>query len=170
MMRKACLEPITFNPDGTIQEVEMTTQGIGGPMSPLLRMDAARACLMGGHVTVVARYPKYDIPVEYLAEIRDGDYAYWKYYDFDQAEVKRFICKTWDNNRAAKIELRLDSPEGELIGVCELEPMQGETAYVLHESSVKSVKGKHALVMVFRGDPLAKEEDIMNLEWFIFTE
>ena len=170
MMRKACLEPITFNPDGTIQEVEMTTQGIGGPMSPLLRMDAARACLMGGHVTVVARYPKYDIPVEYLAEIRDGDYAYWKYYDFDQAEVKRFICKTWDNNRAAKIELRLDSPEGELIGVCELEPMQGETAYVLHEASVKSVKGKHALVMVFRGDPLAKEEDIMNLEWFTFTE
>lgn len=170
MMRKACLEPITFNPDGTIQEVEMTTQGIGGPMSPLLRMDAARACLMGGHVTVVARYPKYDIPVEYLAEIRDGDYAYWKYYDFDQAEVKRFICKTWDNNSAAKIELRLDSPEGELIGVCELEPMQGETAYVLHEASVKSVKGKHALVMVFRGDPLAKEEDIMNLEWFTFTE
>lgn len=170
MMRKACLEPITFNPDGTIQEVEMTTQGIGGPMSPLLRMDAARACLMGGHVTVVARYPKYDIPVEYLAEIRDGDYAYWKYYDFDQAEVKRFICKTWDNNRAAKIELRLDSPEGELIGVCELEPMQGETAYVLHEASVKSVKGKHALVMVFRGDPLAKEEYIMNLEWFTFTE
>lgn len=170
MMRKACLEPITFNPDGTIQEVEMTMQGIGGPMSPLLRMDAARACLMGGHVTVVARYPKYDIPVEYLAEIRDGDYAYWKYYDFDQAEVKRFICKTWDNNRAAKIELRLDSPEGELIGVCELEPMQGETAYVLHEASVKSVKGKHALVMVFRGDPLAKEEDIMNLEWFTFTE
>ena len=105
-----------------------------------------------------------------MAEIRDGDYAYWKYYDFDQAEVKRFICKTWDNNRAAKIELRLDSPEGELIGVCELEPMQGETAYVLHEASVKSVKGKHALVMVFRGDPLAKEEDIMNLEWFTFTE
>ena len=29
-MRKACLEPITFNPDGTIPEVEMTTQGIGG--------------------------------------------------------------------------------------------------------------------------------------------
>lgn len=29
-MRKVCMEPIVFNPDGTINEVEMTTQGCGG--------------------------------------------------------------------------------------------------------------------------------------------
>lgn len=31
-MRKACVEPITFNPDGSIPEVEMTSQGAGGPL------------------------------------------------------------------------------------------------------------------------------------------
>ena len=77
-MRKACLEPITFNPDGTIPEVEMTTQGIGGPISPFYRMDAARACLLSGNVMVSVRRPDNDIPVEYLAGIRDGDHAYWK--------------------------------------------------------------------------------------------
>jgi beta-xylosidase len=41
-MRKACMEPITFNPDGTINEVEMTTQGAGGPINPLVRMDASK--------------------------------------------------------------------------------------------------------------------------------
>ena len=40
---------------GTINEVEMTTQGCGGPINPLLRMDAARACLLSGHTTVVVR-------------------------------------------------------------------------------------------------------------------
>ena len=63
-MRKACLEPITFIPDGTINEVEMTTQGVGGPISPSYRMDAARACLLSGHVAVAVRRPDNDVPDE----------------------------------------------------------------------------------------------------------
>ena len=144
-MRKACLEPITFNADGTIQEVEMTTQGVGGPMSPLLRMDASRACLMSGHLMVTVRRPVHDVPVEYLSEIRDGDCAYWKYYDFDQAKVRRFQCKTWGDNKASAIEIRLDSPDGRLIGRCELEPMQGETAYAIHTATVEPGGGEARL-------------------------
>lgn len=171
-MRKACLEPITFNPDGTIPEVEMTTQGIGGPISPFYRMDAARACLLSGNIMVSVRRPENDIPVEYLSTIRDGNHAYWKYYDFTGADVNRFICKTWGKNRDAKIEIRLDSPEGELIGVCELAPMDGEVAYAIHETIIKPVTGKHALVLVFKAvEPTGTEEvDLMNLEWFVFEK
>lgn len=170
-MRKACLEPITFNPDGTINEVEMTTQGVGGPISPSYRMDAARACLLSGHVAVAVRRPDNDVPVEYLSSIRDGDHAYWKYYDFTGTNVDRFICKTWDKNKKAKIEIRLDSPEGELLGVCDLEAMNGEVAYSIHETNIKSVTGKHALVLVFKAAEPAgnEEEDLMNLEWFTFS-
>ena len=170
-MRKACLEPITFNPDGTIPKVEMTTQGIGGPISPLYRMDAARACLMSGNVMVSVRRPVNDIPVEYLAAIRDGDHAYWKYYDFIGSDVNHFICKTWDKNKAAKIEIRLDSPDGELIGTCEIAPMQGETAYAIHETKIKPVIGKHALVLVFKAvGAETSEENLLNLEWFVFEK
>ena len=170
-MRKACLEPITFNPDGTIPKVEMTTQGIGGPISPLYRMDAARACLMAGNVMVSVRRPANDIPVEYLAAIRDGDHAYWKYYDFTGSDVNHFICKTWDKNKAAKIEIRLDSPDGELIGTCEIAPMQGETAYAIHETKIKPVTGKHALVLVFKAvGAETSEENLLNLEWFVFEK
>ena len=168
-MRKACLEPITFNPDGTIPEVEMTTQGIGGPISPFYRMDAARACLLSGNVMVSVRRPDNDIPVEYLANIRDGDYVYWKYYDFTDTKVNHFVCKTWDRNKAARIEIRLDSPEGELIGTCDITPMEGETAYAIHETNIQPVTGKHALVFVFKAvDPAVKGLDLMNLEWFVF--
>ena len=169
-MRKACLEPITFNEDGTIQEVEMTTQGIGGPISPLYRMEAFRACLLSGNVYPTVRRPLHDIPVEYLTGIQDGDYAYWKYYDFDQASVNRFICKTWDKNLDATIEIRLDTPDGELLGVCDVKPMDGETAYAIHETKVQPVKGIHALVLVFRAKNAAdKGKDLLNLEWFSFT-
>ena len=92
------MEPIVFNPDGTINEVEMTTQGCGGPINPLLRMDAARACLLSGHTTVVVRRPAHSNPVEYLSAIRNGDCAYWKYFDFTGMEVNSFICKTWGKN------------------------------------------------------------------------
>lgn len=170
-MRKACLEPITFNEDGTIQQVEMTTQGAGGPMSPALRMEAYRACLLSGNVYPTVRRPENDVPVEYLTGIRDGDCAYWKYYDFDQAEVNRFICKTWDKNLSAQIEIRLDNPDGELLGTCPLKPNNGETAYAIHETAIKTPKGKHALVLVFKGDRGGDPgQDLMNLEWFTFTK
>ncbi len=170
-MRKACLEPITFNPDGTIPEVEMTTQGIGGPISPFYRMDAARACLMSGNVMVSVRRPENDIPVEYLSAIRDGDHAYWKYYDFTDTDVSHFVCKTWNENRAAKIEIRLDSPQGELLGVCDIAPMDGQVAYAIHETKIKPVTGKHALVLVFKSVESEMEKtDLMNLEWFVFEK
>lgn len=146
----------------------MTTQGAGGPLSPLLRMDAARACLMGGNVMVAVRRPAHDVPVEYLAAIRDGDYACWKYYDFDLAQVDRLVCKTWDSNLAARMEIRLDSPEGKLIGICDLRP-QSETAYAIHECAIQPVKGKHALYFVFKAaNPAEIKSDLLNLEWFTF--
>lgn len=168
-MRKACIEPISFNADGTINEVEMTTQGAGGPINPLQRMEAYRACLMSGNMMPTVRRPNNDIPIEYLSAIKDSDYAYWKYFDFTGKKANHFICKTWGNNLAAQIEIRLDSPDGELIGTCQVEPMQNEVAYSIHSANIKSVKGKHALVLVFKAkNQEDKMAELMNLEWFKF--
>ena len=51
-MRKACIEPIHFLNDGTIPEVEMTTQGALNPLSAFDKLDAARACLLHGNVRI----------------------------------------------------------------------------------------------------------------------
>jgi arabinoxylan arabinofuranohydrolase len=56
-MRKACVEPITFNDDGSINEVEMTTQGASGPLDARQIMDAERACLLHGNVRIQAFEP-----------------------------------------------------------------------------------------------------------------
>lgn len=121
-MRKACMEPISFRPDGTIAEVEMTTQGVGGPMSPLLRMEASRACLMSGNLWTTVRRPPHDTPVEYLTGIRNNDCAYWKYYDFNLADVNHFICKTWDKNTEAGLKSGLTAPTGRCWACAPLQP------------------------------------------------
>jgi hypothetical protein len=164
-MRKACVEPIRFNPDGTIPEVEMTTQGVGGPIDPLDRMDAARACLMSGNVRVTERRMAAGATVEELSCVRDGDTATWRYFDFNGKGAKRFVCKTWGKNKGANIEIHLDKADGTLIGTCNLTSNTGEVAYGIHATAVKSVKGVHALVFVFRGAP---GQDLLNLEWFAF--
>ena len=167
-MRKACVEPIHFNPDGTIQEVVMTTQGVGGPIDPSMRMDAARACELSGNLTVRCRRPADDIPVEYLANIRHGDYAIWRYYDFDKAEALHFMCKTWGKTLDAEIEIRLDSPQGTLLGTCPIGAMQGEVAYEIHSTNVAKAKGVHALVLVFKSPKGKTDADLLNLEWLRF--
>lgn len=102
-------------------------------------MDAARACLLSGHTTVVVRRPAHSNPVEYLSAIRNGDCAYWKYFDFTGMEVNSFICKTWGKNAAGTIEIRLDKPDGELIGTCE--PATDEWGCCLFRSPDKSETG-----------------------------
>ncbi|MGN0228224.1 MAG: family 43 glycosylhydrolase [Muribaculaceae bacterium] len=169
-MRKACVEPITFNADGTINEVVMTTQGVGGPIDPMLRMDAARACELGGKLTVSCRRPDNDIPVEYLSGIRHGDYAVWRYYDFDKSPIGHFMCKTWDKTLATTIEIRLDSPDGTLLGTCSVGDMNGEVAYEIHQAAVAKAKGVHALVLVFKSAQGKTDVDLMNLEWLRFTK
>lgn len=42
--RKACMEPIFFDENGDIAEVKMTTQGMEGPISATVKMNAYRAC------------------------------------------------------------------------------------------------------------------------------
>ena len=44
-------------------------------------------------------------------------------------------------------------------------------AYAVHETKIKPVTGKHALVLVFKAVEPAdtEDEDLMNLEWFTFS-
>ena len=168
-MRKACMEPIHFNKDGSIDEVEMTTQGIGGSIDPLQRMDAARACLMQGNLMVKVRRPSDDIPVEYLADVQNGDYAYWKFFNFTNKNIKRFTCKTWGSNLDAEIQIRLDKPDGELLGKMDIASMQDETVYTIHDTAVKKVTGIHAVVLVFKAKEAEDtKKNLLNLEWFEF--
>ena len=167
-MRKVCVEPIAFNADGSIDEVPMTTQGAGGPMDPLVRMDAARACLMSGHVRVREHRPACDLVVERLDGIRSGDTATWRYFDFTGKNVAGFTCKTVGKTVPGTIGIHADKPDGELLGTCDVRADEPGTAFTRHTATINPVSGVHAVVFVFKAADPAATSDLFSLEWFRF--
>lgn len=147
MMRKACVEPITFNPDGSIDEVEMTTQGTGPPLKATVPLDAARACLLYGNVRIQACAPDR----EELGEIRDGDFAAYKYLDFGSG-VSSVTLRVAPGKYPGKIELKLGHSWSPNIGIMEI-PGGGDAA-TWQEITVKveRVSGIFSLWLRFLGE------------------
>ena len=73
--RRLCVEPITINPDGSIDEVKMTSQGAGEPFGPGEEIMGYQACGLKGTVRIA---PDKD-GCDRLTEISDGDEAVFRY-------------------------------------------------------------------------------------------
>jgi len=138
-MRRACIEPIFFNEDGTINEVEMTSQGAGKPLNAFADIEAERACKLSGNARIKMIEGCNDN--EEIADIRDGDTAVWKYLDFGKG--------------AKKVTLQMSAPSG-----CTVEVLAGEEliatvnvpsaeGWQSVSSPVKRTKGVQALKLRF---------------------
>ena len=78
--RRLCCEKITINPDGTIDEVKMTSQGAGDPFGPSETIKGYQACQMSGTVYIGADGKG----SEHLMNISAGDEVYFRYVKSDQ--------------------------------------------------------------------------------------
>ncbi|MDD4453636.1 MAG: family 43 glycosylhydrolase, partial [Proteiniphilum sp.] len=81
--RKACIEPIYFNEDGSINEVEMTSQGAGKPLDAFSTIEAERACLLHGQVRIESYIWDQTNPLNpdnnnQLGQIKNNDRAVYK--------------------------------------------------------------------------------------------
>jgi hypothetical protein len=152
--RRVCVEPIRFNPDGTIDEVEMTTQGVSGPIDASTELEAWRACLLSGQVHTQAVGPSPTQPgfSEHLTMIHDGDWAAYKYLDFGSG-VSQFTAQAGSLAYGGTIELHLDSASGPLIGICSVPRTAGWQSWQSCTCPVEGAQGVRALYLVFRGRP-----------------
>jgi beta-xylosidase len=158
-MRKACLEPITFNEDGSINEVEMTTQGAAGPLNALNQIDAERACLLHGNVRIQA----WGKDNEELAQIRQGDKAAYKYIDFGNG-VKKVTFRVAPGADPGSITLAIDNPWTWGGPVAEVPGGGDGKTWTTVSVPVGSVKGVHAVWLQFN----AKGNNGFRLDWFKF--
>ena len=159
-MRKACIEPITFRADGTIPEVEMTSQGAAGPLGAFDRIEAERACLLSGNVRVQG----WEGNQEVLGGIGPEDTATYKYLDFGKG-AGSFSAKVVDSGAGGTIEIYLDSLVGKKIGVCEIPPSPAPEAWAVHTCGVTGPVGVHALCLKFVGSAT----NLFQLDWFTFS-
>lgn len=94
--RQACAEEIMILPDGTIPQVEVTTQGLnGGPLAPEGEFDASIACnITNGKMPNIRFQPvkvATDVPCvthdgdeHFITRITDGTTIGYKYFDFKE--------------------------------------------------------------------------------------
>jgi len=159
MMRKACVEPIFFNEDGSIDEVEMTSQGAGPPLRAKDRIPAERACLLHGNVRIEA----FSGDNEQLAGIRDEDKAAYKYIDFGTG-VDSIVVRIKPGVSEGGISFRAGMPWGESVGHLDIPASDGEGTWITLSTEAGEIEGVHALWLVFEG----KGEELFSLDWMEF--
>ena len=161
MMRKACVEHITFEPDGSIPEVEMTTQGVAGPLPAQAKMDAERACLLYGNVRIEA-FAKDN---EQLGGLRNGDAAAYKYIEFIGDE-KTFNVRVAPGSSPTRIEVKVGSPWSATIATVDVPgDGYGQKWRMVTGEVAKPTTGVHAVWLRFgtgEGDDLARVDHVRS--------
>ncbi len=158
MMRKACVEPIHFNEDGSIDEVEMTSQGAAPPLNAFEKIDAERACLLFGNVRIQLFEPMN----EELGGIENEDNVAYKYIDF-KAGAEEMTIRLKPLKKGGKIVVRLDQPWHPGIATFDIQGEENGDWKTLTQK-IEKTEGVHALWLTFYGE----NENLFNLDWLQF--
>jgi beta-xylosidase len=159
MMRKACVEPIEFNPDGSIDEVEMTSQGAGPPLVAREQIDAARACLVYGHVRIEAVSDEN----ESLMQAQNKDAAAFKYIDFGKG-IGEVTIRVRPGRQPGKILLSLDRPWKGAVSTIDVPARNSGEEWITLKAPVSGASGVRALWLKFS----VEEEDQLGVDWVQF--
>ncbi|WP_142785510.1 family 43 glycosylhydrolase [Changchengzhania lutea] len=155
-MRKACVEKITFLDDGSIPEVEMTSQGAGLPIKAKNKVDAASACLLQGNVLI----EKASEANEILSKFKNKDAAIYKYLDFGDgiASIKIHVKSI----SGGQLNIYSDKPWHKKLATLMLEPNKDWHTITV---PVKNETGIHALWFEASG----AEGELFEIDWFQFN-
>lgn len=148
--RRICVEPIAIADDGSIAEVEMTTQGASAPLDPFLMLAAADACLLHGAVYIDS-LSTHEGHQEFLNQAHHGDWAAYKYLDFGGCETK--VC-IWASSASygGQIDVRLDAPDGQRVASVHMDRTGGWNAFAPFVAPLEvKVEGKRAVYLCFSG-------------------
>ena len=158
-LRKTCVEPIEFDADGLIREVEMTSNGAGAPLDPFAPTEARLACLLSGHVRVTT------LPdgQERLAGVRAGDTARWRYFDFKKPTKELELTCVAEAGGSVEV---MDE-KGNVLGKGRVSAGDGKAFSRVTIVLAKPIScGRRAIKMKFDGK---KGVDLLQLESFVFS-
>ena len=155
-MRKACVEKIYFREDGSIPQVEMTSQGAADPLDAFHPIEADRACNLTGKVRIV----RSGIDREELAKIEHYDRAIYKYLNFKR--IPTSIQVKVASQAGGKILVLTDSYVVHAI----IDIPEGNNEYREFTAEVSGIKvGISQLKFRFEG---AEDKDLVRLDSFYF--
>ncbi len=152
--RRVCAEPITINPDGSINEVYMTSQGPEGPISAFGKIDASCACRLKGNGYITEDKPGSEILTGCGGGSWRGAWAEYRYIDFGSGVSS---CSVNASGKGV-IEVKIDGSDETVCSV----KIDSENGFSVFSAPViKEIKGMHALWLFFDGKD-------MSLDSFMF--
>jgi arabinoxylan arabinofuranohydrolase len=168
--RKTCVEPIFFNEDGSINEVEMTSQGAGKPLDAFSQIEAERACLLYGHVRIEsysldAGNPLNKTNADQLGQIENKDRAAYKYINFGDGATTVNV-RVAPGTKPGKIQFKLDNLWGPPYGILDVPGGGDGKTWTTLTCKIKEMKGLHAFYLAFA----AEGKESFNVDWFRFDK
>ena len=159
--RSVCIEPFTFNADGSIPQINPTTQGVtesAANVNPYQRTEAETMAWSVGIKT--SSDPQSGV---YVTRIGNDDFIKVSSVDFGKG-AKSFRANVAATNPGSVLEIRLDAKNGKLIGTLPVKPSSGNLIWRTQKCSVSPAKGVHDLYFIFKG----KGDDLFNFDWWQF--
>ena len=165
------MDEMHFNPDGTIQGLLWTANGPPATqnLDPYVRCPAA--CLnqsdipLGPHAVTTAPCSEGGMA---LSHLKNGDWVRYADVDFGPTGASTFTARVASITEGNSMELRLDRPDGPLIGTCPVPDTGGDQQWQDASCPLKGATGLHFLYLKST-TPAAAPESSFNFISYQFS-
>jgi hypothetical protein len=159
--RSVAVERFTYNSNGTIPTITMTTTGAPqvGTLDPYTRQEAETIAWSSGVETETASEGGMNV-----GWIDNGDYIKVKGAAFGAGGTS-FTARVASATSGGRIELRLDGTGGTVVGTCTVPATGGWQTWTTVTCPVSGATGTHDLYLRFTGG----SGSLFNVNWWQFT-
>lgn len=162
--RSVCIEEFEYNADGTFPIINMTKEGVNpvGTLNPYERNEAETISWECGIKTEPCSQGGMNI-----CNIDDGDYIRVCHVDFGEEGAKAFMASVSSETKGGQIELRLDNPDGELIGTLTVPCIGDWDLWKEVTTDITGATGIHDLYFIFKGEASG---DLFKVDYWRFDQ
>jgi len=159
--RSVCVEEFSYNADGTIPAITMSTAGPKAVenLNPFQRVEAETIAFSSGLKTEVSSAGGIDV-----TSISNGDYIKVKNVNFGSGATS-FDASVASATSGGSIELHLDSQTGTLLGTCAVSGTGGAQTWLTKTCTVTGATGVHDLFLKFTGG----SGNLFSFDWWQFS-
>ncbi|MCJ1676912.1 family 43 glycosylhydrolase [Streptomyces sp. APSN-46.1] len=159
--RSVAVEKFSYNADGTIPTINMTTAGApqAGTLDPYVRQEAETIAWGSG----IETEPSSEGGMN-TSWIENGDYIKVKGVAFGTG-ASSFTARVASNTSGGRVELHLDSATGPTVGTCTVSGTGGWQTWSTVSCPVTGATGTHDLYLRFAGG----SGYLFNMSWWQFT-
>jgi hypothetical protein len=160
--RSVAVEKFAYNSNGTIPTINMTTGGAPqiGTLNPYVRQEAETIAWASGVETESSSEGGLNV-----ANISNGDYVKVKGVAFGTGAAS-FTGRVSSATTGGRIELRLDSATGPVVGTCNAPATGGWQTWTTVSCPVSNATGTHDVFLRFTGG----SGNLFNLNWWQFGQ